>query len=228
MAGDKAPAAISTGTGTGNGGDTADTGRRILLAAERLFAAKGIDAVSLRAVMAAAGTNVASVHYHFGSKDALVAALITERSGEVAARRTALLADAARPGALTAGALARAFVEPVAAMALSDGRHWVRLIGQIMTSRHPSLSVVVDGFRTQAITFTDLLQELHPDWSPAKVRFRLAQAMTTTFAVLGDIEGVQDLQELSSAAMERDEVVAELLDLVTTILSDPVGAEGPR
>ncbi|MGH9896848.1 MAG: helix-turn-helix domain-containing protein, partial [bacterium] len=46
------------------------TERRLLLAAERLFADRGIDAVSLRAIMAAAGTNVASVHYHFGSKSA--------------------------------------------------------------------------------------------------------------------------------------------------------------
>ncbi|TYL45880.1 helix-turn-helix transcriptional regulator [Nocardioides sp. BGMRC 2183] len=204
---------------------TPDTGRRILLAAERLFAERGIDAVSLRAVMAEAGTNVASVHYHFGSKETLVRTLITERSGEVAARRTALLEEVGGPDALSAEGLARAFVEPVAAMATSDGAAWVRLIGQIMTTRHPSLAVVVDGFRSQAMTFTDLLQRLHPAWSPAKVRFRLAQAMTTTFAVLGDIEGVQDLQELSAASMERAEVVAELLDLVTTILSDPAPRE---
>ena len=44
-----------------------DTKRQILDAAETLFAAKGIDAVSLRTVTSDAGANLASVHYHFGS-----------------------------------------------------------------------------------------------------------------------------------------------------------------
>ena len=52
----------------------------LLTTAERLFAERGVDAASLRAVMGAAGTNVAAVHYHFGSKDGLVRALIERRS----------------------------------------------------------------------------------------------------------------------------------------------------
>ena len=47
----------------------------LLTVAERLFAERGVDAVSLRAVMAEAGTNVAAIHYHFGSKEALIQAL---------------------------------------------------------------------------------------------------------------------------------------------------------
>ncbi|MDP2774389.1 MAG: helix-turn-helix domain-containing protein, partial [Nocardioides sp.] len=49
------------------------TERRLLLAAERLFAQQGIAATSLRSIMAAAEANVAAVHYHFGSKDELLA-----------------------------------------------------------------------------------------------------------------------------------------------------------
>ena len=37
------------------------TERRLILAAERLFAERGVDAVSLRAINAAAGTDVASL-----------------------------------------------------------------------------------------------------------------------------------------------------------------------
>ncbi len=50
----------------------ADTRERILDAAERLFAERGVAGTSLRAVTAAAGANVAAVHYHLGSKDDLV------------------------------------------------------------------------------------------------------------------------------------------------------------
>ncbi|KAA9156351.1 TetR/AcrR family transcriptional regulator [Amycolatopsis acidicola] len=198
------------------------TRRRLLLAAERLFAERGIDAVSLRAIMAGAGTNIASVHYHFGSKESLVKALIAERGDEVFARRAVLLDELERPGALTAEGLARAFVLPVAEMALSSGASWVRFISGIMATGHPALSTVFDGFVQQARRFTELTAELHPDWSPGKARFRLAQAMRVTFTVLGDLEGVAHLQELSAGALSREEIVAELEDLVTTVLSDPV------
>lgn len=49
----------------------------ILRAAETLFAAKGIDAVSLNEINKAAGQkNTSSLHYHFGSKDELIEAIV--------------------------------------------------------------------------------------------------------------------------------------------------------
>jgi AcrR family transcriptional regulator len=200
------------------------TERRLILAAERLFAERGIDAVSLRAIMAAAGTNIASVHYHFGSKESLVRALIMTRSDEVSARRAGLLDELIAPGALTAEGLARAFVVPVAEMAGSDGSSWVRFIGGIMATSHPALATLAEGFTQQAVRFTGLMERLHPDWSAGKVRFRLAQAMKLTFNVLGDLQAAQELQQLTTAALSRDEVVEQLLDLVATILSDPARA----
>ncbi|EME15378.1 TetR/AcrR family transcriptional regulator [Rhodococcus triatomae] len=45
---------------------------RLTAAALALFADHGVDATSIRAVNRAAGLGPASVHYHFGTKDALV------------------------------------------------------------------------------------------------------------------------------------------------------------
>ena len=53
-----------------------DTKQRILDAAEHLFAEQGFDATSLRAVTTQAGTNLAAVNYHFGSKAALLPAVV--------------------------------------------------------------------------------------------------------------------------------------------------------
>ncbi|MBU4276083.1 MAG: TetR/AcrR family transcriptional regulator [Proteobacteria bacterium] len=50
---------------------TDPTQERLLDEAERLFANKGYDAVSLREITAAAGTHLAAVNYHFGSKENL-------------------------------------------------------------------------------------------------------------------------------------------------------------
>jgi len=56
------------------GRDAAETQRRLLDAAERLFAERGFMGTSIRAVTQAAGVSVSAANYHFGSKEALLAA----------------------------------------------------------------------------------------------------------------------------------------------------------
>src|SRR5690606_1283170 len=48
-------------------------------AAEALFLVQGYDDVSVRMINAKAGRNPGAVHYHFGSKRGLVAALLEDR-----------------------------------------------------------------------------------------------------------------------------------------------------
>src|ERR1035441_9434380 len=57
-----------------------DTKERILDTAERLFSEQGYAATSLRSIIARAGVNLAAVHYHFHSKEALLEAVILRRS----------------------------------------------------------------------------------------------------------------------------------------------------
>jgi len=206
------------------------TERRLILAAERLFAERGVEAVSLRAVMAAAGTNVASVHYHFGSKAALVEAVIKERSGRVSARRNEILDEITSSRELTARRLAEAFVYPVVETVNSGGTAWVTFIAGILASGHPALSLVTGGFVHQGRRFTTLLSQIYPGVSARTIRFRLAQAMSLTFQVLGDLDGVQGIMAFSGAKLTADEVFEELVDVVTAILAgpplDPAAQEG--
>ncbi len=64
------------------------TKERLLDVAEKLFFEKGIGATSLRSIIAAAGTNLASVHYHFGSKDALIKAVFERKIKPVVEEKT--------------------------------------------------------------------------------------------------------------------------------------------
>ncbi len=56
-----------------------DTKQEILNAAEVLFARSGYHASSMRAITENAGVNLALVNYHFGSKEALLEAVIARR-----------------------------------------------------------------------------------------------------------------------------------------------------
>ncbi|MGN6573451.1 MAG: helix-turn-helix domain-containing protein, partial [Pseudolabrys sp.] len=60
---------------------------RILEVAERLFAEHGMSGVGLRAISADAKVNLASIAYHFGSKDGLLEALFAQRAAPIAEER---------------------------------------------------------------------------------------------------------------------------------------------
>jgi AcrR family transcriptional regulator len=55
----------------------------ILQVAARLFAKNGFDRTTSKAICRSAGTNVAAVNYHFGSRDALYVAVLIEAHGQL-------------------------------------------------------------------------------------------------------------------------------------------------
>jgi AcrR family transcriptional regulator len=63
------------------------TRERILNAAEKLFAERGVTSTSMRALTRAARVNLAAAHYHFGSKEALLDAVIEHRARPLNAAR---------------------------------------------------------------------------------------------------------------------------------------------
>src|SRR6476660_9421294 len=70
------------------------TRAQIVLVAERLFADRGLDGVSLRQIGAEAGSgNHSAVQYHFGSKDDLVEAVFAQRLPYLMERRRILVAQ---------------------------------------------------------------------------------------------------------------------------------------
>lgn len=95
------------------GGD--ETKERILLAAQKLFAEKGFEAVSLRKITAEALANVAAVNYHFGSKEALIDEVIVQHMLPVMKERMRLLDEAERKfeiGVVPVEVILDAFMRP--------------------------------------------------------------------------------------------------------------------
>src|SRR3954469_1662625 len=109
------------------------TKEKLLDAAERLIAERGVAGTSLRKVVAAAGVNLASVHYHFGSRDELLHALVSRRAGPVNERRLELLDqyEAEAGGVAPVEKVLAAFLEPMGEVA---GRNpqFVRVMGRIV------------------------------------------------------------------------------------------------
>jgi AcrR family transcriptional regulator len=72
----------------------AATKAAVFNAAERLFALHGFQNVSVRDITAEAGVNLASVNYHFGSKDALLFEIFRRRTAELNRERARQLHEA--------------------------------------------------------------------------------------------------------------------------------------
>jgi AcrR family transcriptional regulator len=112
-------------------------GRELLLeAALRLFAEQGIEAVSIRAVNREAGLGPASVHYHFGTKEALLDAVLHRYGDELIDRIKEGAKQFGESGS-TADArdlvtmLAEPYLDLVASPG-AHGRYWVQLMSQLL------------------------------------------------------------------------------------------------
>ena len=68
-----------------------DKARGILDAAEVLFIQGGFESMSMRQITGAAGVNLAAVNYHFGSKDALIQAVLSRRLDPLNDQRVQML-----------------------------------------------------------------------------------------------------------------------------------------
>lgn len=75
---------------------------RLILAAEKIFAAHGINGASLREIALAAGhRNTAAVQYHFDNKERLALAVFSYRVAQMEAPRAAMLQAAEAAGKLS-------------------------------------------------------------------------------------------------------------------------------
>jgi AcrR family transcriptional regulator len=89
-------------------------------AAERLFAERGIDAVSLRTINAEAGYSVAALHYHFASRDGLIRALLERAQPQMFAQRAAMIAVLSAEAAPPLEGIVAALIMPLTAGMLQD------------------------------------------------------------------------------------------------------------
>jgi len=116
----------------------ANTQNRVLDAAERLFAEQGFEGASIRAIVDAANVNLAAVHYHFKSKEALLEAVLLRRISVINEARLKSLdaaEAAAAPNAPSVEAVVRAFIIPTVECAQRDetGATFVQLMSRMFT-----------------------------------------------------------------------------------------------
>ncbi|HZZ87324.1 MAG TPA: TetR/AcrR family transcriptional regulator [Caulobacteraceae bacterium] len=155
----------------------AATKAQVLAAAERLFALNGFQNVSVRDITAEAGVNLASVNYHFGSKDALLFEIFRRRTAELNRERARMLHEAAdrHGGKPPVREILRAFFEPPMRWS-SPGNDRRISVQFIIRARSEGTEAMREVLRTDVShlrRFADAFMLARPELPPEEVYWRL-------------------------------------------------------
>lgn len=207
-----------------------DTRERILDAAEHLFADRGFDGASIRDVTAEAGVNLAAVHYHFGSKEDLLRAVLERVVLPTNAERLRMMQEAhARPGGPRIADLLRAFILPELRLARDlgpRGQCITRLVGRMFSEPNEIVhELAAELFSEVGGSFIDGLHQALPDLDEQEVAFRMQCVVgVSTFFLADTVPSEWKLIDLNDAegATER------LVDFLEPALSAPAHWKGIR
>lgn len=173
----------------------------ILDSAEALFAERGFFGVSVRDITEHARVRLASVNYHFRTKEGLFREVVGRRAAEVSEDRRKLLAEIGGP-AISAEdrtrRLAAAFILPLLKRALGEGPGWknyCRLIAQVANSRFWASDVIAPNYDAIGKEFVSALADIFPDSDLYNLHYAYQFLVGTTLSVLtenGRIETMSD------------------------------------
>lgn len=168
--------------------DGIETRNQLMDAAEELFAELGVEGASIRSINAAAGLAPAAVHYHFGSKDRLIAAVIGRRGAQVQQRTAELLAAIEQSPAPSALDVVRALAEPFIELLEQDqttGRRWLQIVGEMVLVRDERVQQVGFGPNSPEVRFERAVAALYPELPKAYVLVQWRTATTAMIQLLG-------------------------------------------
>ncbi|WP_187830238.1 TetR/AcrR family transcriptional regulator [Siccirubricoccus phaeus] len=201
-----------------SGPDTpARTIDRILSAAARLFAARGMAGVGLREITAEAGVNLAAVNYYFGSKEKLLEALFLRRAQPITAERLRLLALCAegpgRPPMLEQ--LLEAFLRPAFSLGLEagvDGATFGRLRARLaVESEELYRRILAQAFNPSTRAFLEAIVRALPEVPRAEVEWRFHFMLGTMIYTIADSGRIQSITDGSFRSGDVEIALAKLV-----------------
>lgn len=197
---------------------------RILEAATRLFAERGLDAVSLRDIAVDANVNGAAINYHFGSKELLIREVYRRILSGVNKLRIQALDDcevAARGKKLEPREIVHALVEPMVRFSNGTGGGDVYVVRLIFHAYGVRRNFVDESIAEQvdhiAHRFHDALEKAIPNVSPEDLYWRFDFAIGATLHILIDTQRGHRLSRLSGGLCDTDDNARVIDQLIASL-----------
>jgi AcrR family transcriptional regulator len=191
---------------------------RILDAAESLFMEHGFEATSLRAITTEAGVNLASVNYHFGSKEELFQAVLTRRLDPMNRERLDLLTaleHAVAPNPVACEQILSAMFVPALKLARDrerGGKDFLRLLGRAYADPAPFIRhFLSDQYAVMIARFKAAFALALPELPPKELSWRLHFIMGALSYTLAGTDALKLIAELTPAESGNDEMLLRRL-----------------
>lgn len=158
---------------------SSSTETAFLDAAEQLFAEYGFEGTRVRAIAEASKANLGALHYYWGSKEALFAAVWKRRMEPlVEARRKSIAEIMQRTGdtAPEIGELIATWIEAGMGLLIGDepNEAFQRLYGRALTDPSPAVREVVSGYLDETgRQFVALIRLACPDLDDTAIYWRM-------------------------------------------------------
>lgn len=209
----------------------ADTKTRILDAAEALFVGGGFDALSMRQITAAAQVNLAAVNYHFGSKDALIHAVLARQLDTLNAARVQVLdkLESTLGDQLLCEHVMVAMFLPAVRISRSgapNADRYLQFLGRAYTDPSPVVRDFIDGHYLQTFgRFFLAFKRTLPQLSVDDLAFRLHFAMGALAGVLAGGDTQRLLTEFTQGQGDHESfLLSRLITLMAAALKAPLPA----
>jgi AcrR family transcriptional regulator len=196
----------------------APTKDRILDAAEALFMEHGFEATSLRQITALAEVNLASVSYHFGSKEELFESVLTRRLDPMNRERIALLTrfeQEAAPKALSCERVLTAMFIPALELGRDrerGGQNFLRLLGRAYADPAPFIRrFLSEQYAVMIARFKAAFGRALPELPKKELSWRLHFVMGALSYTLAGTDALKLIAELSPREAGNDELLLRRL-----------------
>lgn len=196
-----------------------ETRNRILDTAESLFSDHGFRDVSLRRITKQADVNIASVNYHFGSKDALVIEVFTRVVAPINRERIALLNESeAFHGSVPVPLeeILEALHRPVVNQLKQTGHNesvYLKLAGRCLAESSDSFTDELAELFTEMINrFMSATRKSLPHISESDIFWRMHFSFGALVTALTDSENVVTFSQGRVKSPDPEETLQRLID----------------
>lgn len=200
------------------------TRSKIVTAALRVFATRGFEAASLKEITTASETNVAAIHYHFGSKESLIREVLQTVADPINRLRIEMLERQPAGSSRTLEHVLEALLAPpirLSADTTGDGRLLTRIILQAraLPSEFTN-TALVQQYDSMALHFVQALREAEPGLSEADAFWRYAFAIGAMHYIVADSDAANHrLNRLSGGLCDTDDPEAILRQLIAFVVA---------
>ena len=197
----------------------ADTRQKILDAAELLFAEHGFGEVSVRQVVQKAEVNVASIHYYFGSKDALIEEVLSRRLTPLNEERLRQLSAfeakvSEQGGTIAIEDVLYALISPAVRLSrgTEGGGHFIRLVGRLFAEPSDSVQTMLKArFEALFQRFNRAFKQALPGVRKKDYYWRLHFVLGAMSLTLCDSQRPALWSEGACNPEDVEEVIAQLV-----------------